>query len=241
MKQLELVTIRRQPMQPEIKIPTRVIKAYVRENLRGFARRQALRERTRQERREREAPRKPRTEQHMRTIKVTYRAVFEQPIGALNPMGVKLPGPQPVEVCKNGTGWEIRELSTPKRRKFERLGKAISLDDAQARVQAAFSKMLTSGQIWGTPPLIKHGTPQEPERQLSLSEICDLGDGTAGWYTAEDRTHIIHAPSIPPGKHVPPAACGAELPAKCFVNNRANAEPTCPGCAEVWKKEYKDR
>ena len=179
----------------------------------------------------------------MKTIKVSYRAVFEQPIGVLNPMGLKLPGPQPVEVYKQGAEWKARELSTARRRPFERFGKFVSLENAQSSVMNAFREMKGPWQIWGIP----HMTPAQKsdhvgqERQLTPAEVCDLGDGNAGWYTAEDRTHIIHMPSVPPNKHVPPAACGAELPAKCFINNRANVEPTCPECAEVWRREYKDR
>jgi hypothetical protein len=242
MKQLELLTIRKQPIQPEPKIPSRVIREYVRQNLRGFARRQANRERQRQADREARKNNTPRTKKKkeaptMRSIKVTYRAMFEQPIGVLNPMGLKLPGPQPVEIYKQGAEWKARELSTAKRRQFEKLGKFSSLDDAQESVSRAFEEVKTSWQIWGVPP----GMAVSSERELTPAEICDLGDGTAGWYTAEDRTHILHAPSIPPGARIPPTACGETVPAKCFINNRANVEPTCPKCAEVWRKEYKHR
>ncbi len=135
MNQLPLLTIRQQPLQPAPKIPTRTIKAYVRENLRDFSRRQAERERVRQEYREREAPRKPRTKQEhtfLKTIPITFRAIFEQPMGPLNPMGLKVPGPHPVEVFKKGPFWYARELSTPYRRVFERLGKFSGMDSARA-------------------------------------------------------------------------------------------------------------
>lgn len=72
-------------------------------------------------------------------------------------------------------------------------------------------------------------------------EVCDLGNGKWGFLQDEDRTHIIHAPSVPPGAHVPPAACGAQVNVKCFINNRANVEPTCRGCADVWRREYRDK
>ena len=38
----------------------------------------------------------------MRAIKVTFRAVFRQPIGALNPMGCKINAKFPVEIFGEG-------------------------------------------------------------------------------------------------------------------------------------------
>lgn len=248
MKQLPLLTIRQQPIQPEPKIPSRTIRQYVRENLRDFAKRQAERERVRKAYQAAQArqPAKKRTEEHifMRTISITYRAIFEQPRGPLNPMGLKLAGPQPVEVFRKGEHWYARELSTPRRNVLERLGKLPSADQARTTVELAFASTVIPWQIWGSPPsestTIRDFRPAE--RVLQPDEICDLGDGKAGWYTAEDRTHIIHPPGYSEKFRVPPAACGATgLPSKCFVNNRANVEPSCKGCAEVWRREYKDR
>ena len=54
-------------------------------------------------------------------------------------------------------------------------------------------------------------------------------------------THILHAPSIPPDAKVPPAACGAKVSAKAFINNKANVERTCEGCAQVWREHYKGK
>ena len=122
MNQLDLLKIRRQSAQPEPKIPARTIKAYVRENLRDFAKRQAERERVRKLYQKTERPRKAKQEpahSFMKTIPITYRAIFEQPTGPLNPIGAKLPGPQPVEVFRKGEFWKGRELSSPARRVIE--------------------------------------------------------------------------------------------------------------------------
>jgi len=235
MKQLDLIKARRQPEQPEPRIPTRTIKAFIKENMRDFARRQALRERTRQEYRANEAARPPKKKaeqtehKFMKTIPITFRAIFEQPTGPLNPLGCKIPGPQPVEVFAKAGFWYARELSTPKRNVFERLGKSSGSDSARQGVENSFVRRLQAWQVWGTPP------DSPVPRLLKPDEYADLGDGKAGWYTAEDRTHIIHKSD---GSRNPPAACGQIVPRNTFLVNRANVEPSCPGCAEVWKEHY---
>lgn len=245
MEQLDLLTIRKQPAQREPEIPHRVIKAYVKANLRDFANRQAERERQRAEARKREKPRTKRTEehQHMRTIRVTYRAVFQQPIGELNPMGVKLPGDFPVELFQVGAKWQAREIASARRQVYEKLGKFASLENARTVLKQNFERCTEPWQIWGIPPM--ETTAQRDqigiERMLLPDEICSLGDGKFGWYGPEDRTHIIHAPTIPSGARIPPAACGVKVNAKCFIDNRANVEPTCKGCAEVWRREYQNK
>lgn len=185
----------------------------------------------------------------MRAIKVTHRAVFQQPTGPeLNPMGLKLPGTFPVEIFPRGEYWLVREIASPKRQVYERLGKFSSLDAAKFGVREAFKSMIEPWQIWGIPPV---GTPaamtdlnsngKSLERLLTPYEIADLGNGKWGWIDPEDRTHILHGPLIDPKLKVPNAACGAQVNAKCFISTKANVEPTCKGCAEVWKQEYRDK
>ncbi len=240
MNQLPLLTVRRQPIQPEPKIPTKTIKAYVRENLRDFPKRQAERERVRELYQKSERPRKPKPKElehsFMKTIQITFRAVFEQPTGPLNPLGAKMPGAQPVEIFRKGEFWYARELSTPKRNVFVRLGNWSSSDAARQGVENSFVRRLQSWQVWGTPPDSPVPCP------LTSDQICDLGDGKAGWYQPEDRTHIIDPPNIEGNPRIPPAACGATgLPSKCFVNNRANVRPSCKACAEIWERDYKTK
>lgn len=176
----------------------------------------------------------------MRAIKVTFRAVFEQPIGSLNPMGVKLPGQFPVEIFGQGERWQVREIATPRRHVYTKLGRFISLDHAKREVRDHFARQIQDWQPWGDAPL-----PNSPElaenRMLTPYEVADCGEGKFGWIQDEDRTHIIHAPTIPPGARIPPAACGASVNAKCFISTKANIEPSCRGCAEVWRKEYQNR
>jgi hypothetical protein len=150
-------------------------------------------------------------------------------------MGLKLPGPCPIEVFQLGKLWKARELATPQRQVHKRLGELANVDLQKARVGQSFERQLEPWQVWGTPP------GEQQERILQPEEICDLGNGQTGWRQPEDYTHIIHAPTIPPGARVPPAACGAKVKAECFISTKANVEPTCPDCREVWRKEYQNR
>src|SRR5512143_2293196 len=124
----------------------------------------------------------------MRRIQVTYRAVFAQPQGDLNPMGLKLNGPCPVEVFGNGDKWKVRELASPARRVYERLKTWPSAESAQRICEASFTTQLEPWQTWGTPPL-------SSERMLSPDEITVLADRTY-FKETEDYTHILHAPAI---------------------------------------------
>jgi hypothetical protein len=171
----------------------------------------------------------------MRNIRVTYRAVFEQPIGLLNPFGAKLPGTFPVEIVGTGEKWQAREIATPARNVYKKLYHFTNPTQGMNEVESNFQERLEPWQVWGKP----HNELQE--RMLLPGEICDLGQGKMGWLDPEDYTHIIHAQSIPEGARIPPAACGAKVNAKCFINTKANVEPTCKGCAEVWRKEYQNK
>jgi hypothetical protein len=189
----------------------------------------------------------------MRAIKVTYRAVFQQPIGPeLNPMGLKLPGTFPVEIFSRGeSNWLVREIASAYRREYKRLGKFVSLDAAKFGVRQVFEKQSQDWQIWGIPPMgatltarlgeALNPLPKPMERLLAPYEIADLGNGKWAWIDPEDRTHILHGPLIDPKAKVPNAACGASVNAKCFISTKANVEPSCRECAEVWKREYRNK
>lgn len=238
-EQLSLLTIRKQPAQPEPAVSSRVIKAYVKQNLRGFAQRQAERERVRKEYRANEKPRtkQPKREDYpnVRNIKVTYRAVFRQPIGLLNSLGSQIAGTFPVEVFGAGEKWQAREIATPVRVVYKKLYHFTSPIQGMMEVERNFEERLEPWQVWGKPP------NELQERMLLPGEIVDLGSGKMAWRDAEDFTHILHGPLIDPAARVPNAACGAKVNAKCFISTKANVEPTCKGCAEVWTKEYKDK
>jgi hypothetical protein len=177
----------------------------------------------------------------MRAIKVTYRAVFQQPTGPeLNPMGLKLPGPFPVELFPRGEYWQARELASPKRVVYDKLGKFVSLAAAKLALHEVFEKQVQDWQIWGMAP--GNGVSAlSVERMLTPYDIADLGEGRLGWVDDEDRTHILHGPLIDPKFKIPNAACGAQVNAKCFISTKANVEPSCRGCKEVWEREYQNR
>lgn len=172
----------------------------------------------------------------MRNIKVSFRATFEQPIGRLNPLGALVRGPQPLEIFGHGERWQIRAIAAGTRAVFK-IGTFATVDDAKRTIASLFKEQLQEWQVWGIPP----EPPGALEQMFTAYEVSDLGNGKWGFVQDEDRTHIIHAPSVPPGAHVPPAACGAQVNTKCFINNRANVEPTCRGCADVWRREYRDK
>jgi hypothetical protein len=79
------------------------------------------------------------------------------------------------------------------------------------------------------------------ERLVTPYDVVSCGSGKWAALDAEDRTHIIHAQTIPPGARIPPAACGAQVNAKAFISTKANVEPSCRECAEVWKREYRNK
>ena len=176
----------------------------------------------------------------MKNLRVTFRAIFEQPIGKLNPMGCNLPRPQPVEIFGQGEKWQAREIASPRRVVYAKLGRFMSLDHAKREVEAVFKRKVQGWQPWGSVPGDSQ-TALVVERMLTPYDFADAGNGTFVLLQDEDRTHIIHAPTIPQGAKVPPAACGASVNAKCFINNRANVEPSCRGCAEVWRREYQGK
>lgn len=179
----------------------------------------------------------------MRLIKVTYRAVFEQPQGKLNPMGCKLPGPCPVEVYGGGQNWQVREIATSARRLCAKLGTFTSHERACNSLAEVFAHQTEPWQTWGTPPPERIGE-RTSERMLEPWEIAELSTSSGRktfWKQAEDFTHILHAPTMDPGAKVPPAACGAKVRADCFINNKANVEPTCRKCAEVWRQHYQEK
>ena len=174
----------------------------------------------------------------MRAIKVTFRAVFQQPIGILNPMGAKMAVSLPIELFSSGNQWVARDISANGKCRgavYNKLGRFVSLEHAKSTVEASFQERLEPWQMWGK------GPNELDEKQLTPYEVADLGDGKFGWIQDEDRTHIIHAPTIPPGAKIPPAACGAQVNAKCFINTKANVEPSCRECKKVWEREYKGK
>jgi hypothetical protein len=173
----------------------------------------------------------------LKAIRVTYRALFQQPQGALNPLGMRFSAHVAVEVFGAGDKWQAREITG---HIFTRLGKFASSEYAKREVVAAFETQLQPWQMWGTVPS-DGKTALAVERMLIPGEeIVHCGGDKWGWREPEDFTHIMNG-KTQGNARIPPTACGLTLPAKCFINNLANVEPTCRGCAEIWEREYKNK
>lgn len=180
----------------------------------------------------------------MKQITVTYRAVFAQPKGVLNPMNLRLPIPCPVEVFGAKDKWQAREILSPRRQVYEKLSKFASAAHGMQTVAEAHAEQLRPWQIWGAPP-IDAGARKDhvkPEaRLLDPHEIQVLQSGVVLWRELDDYTHIIHAPTLAAREKMPSAACGAKVKAESFVRNNINIRPTCKACAAVWDVHYKPK
>jgi hypothetical protein len=155
-------------------------------------------------------------------------------------MGLKIPGPQPVEIFGQGERWQVREIASPRRQVYAKLGRFGSVEHAKDVLNEVFGKIVEPWQLWGV--VAGDGNKSlAVERLLTSYDVISLGNGKWAALDAEDRTHIIHAPTIPSGARIPPAACGIMVNAKCFINNRANVRPSCRECAVIWEREYKDK
>lgn len=177
----------------------------------------------------------------MRSINVTFRAIFEQPKGKLNPMGLKLPGPMPVEIFGSGEKWQARSLSAHPV-VYKNLQRFTTPEQGMYVVQDSFERQVEAWQMWGIPPEVNLKEPKSKDARMLLpEEIADLGKGKFGFRQPEDYTHIIHAQSVPPGAKIPPAACGTSVNANCFISTKANVRPSCRKCAEVWEEHYQGK
>lgn len=93
----------------------------------------------------------------LKPMRVTYRGVFRSPIGAMNPLGLKIPVAMTIEVYNSKMSdkeacWKARELDTPKKRTLDAIRSGQSCQGAQEAVKAAFQEQCQEWQMWGTPP-----------------------------------------------------------------------------------------
>jgi hypothetical protein len=178
----------------------------------------------------------------LKLIKVTYRAVLYQPIRVLNPLELRMAGPVTVEVLCVGGTWRARNLDT--RQDYEKLLlRHPSASAAMTAVDQNFRSRPNPWQMWGEAPdhpaaHLSAARPLEP-REIAL--ITKDGIERVYWKETEDYTHILHAPTMDPKTKVPPAACGISVKAEAFINNRANVEPTCLKCAQIWREHYQEK
>ena len=249
LRQLQLLTIPKQPAPTEVKIDSRVIRAYVRESMLGFWERQECRAEKRAAARAKEKRNTGfRIGEKMREIKVSYRATFRYPIGNLNPLGLRLMNIEmQVEITRVKQDWIARVvLPTGASRVIERINRMPSYDTAKQEVERNFTTVVSRWKPWGCPPeypserleRIKRGdmTPNVP-RQLEKWEFIEPTPNRFLWKDVEDFTHLLLQQAESKKKEAV-AACGREVNFKNFVSIKAKIPPTCHLCAEKWSELY---
>lgn len=173
----------------------------------------------------------------MPTARLMHRATFEFPIGQLNPMGLRIPGPQIVEIFSAGKvselRWEARAVipGRPKPVPYTKLGSWPNESMAKHGVAKVFERMLEDWTTWAVPP------ESACARQISMAELKQNGNGWR-WADPGDFTHIIHAATMLPNERIPRAACGEKIDVKLFVRNVGTVPPSCPKCNDVYQAEY---
>lgn len=162
----------------------------------------------------------------MKAIRVSYRAVFRQPIGRLNPAGFKMPAEVRIEVFGTGEHWKARNLDTG-----SIIGaKAPTPLRAQQSIAECFAEQIAEWQMWA--PAGENGA----EIEVNPDQIIDLDNGRYQIRGPEDLTHIAPAGEYSPRKMT--AACGATIAGKNVISIRANVTPTCQKCAEIYLQEH---
>ena len=173
----------------------------------------------------------------MRLIHVTYRAVFTQLKSSL----FKMNGPVNVEVIERYNQWVCQSPDTGVEFQFTKMPSAES---AQKECASRFEKMLSDGWwIFGREPAVKGSKePRDGPRLLNPEEI-QITDGKVYFLEANDFTHIFDPanPTRPTGDKDKSAlaACGQWPRIRNFISLKANVEPTCKGCAEVYRSVQK--
>ena len=174
----------------------------------------------------------------MRLIHVTYRAVFTQLKSSL----FKMNGPVNVEVIERYNQWVCQSPDTGVEFQFTKMPSAES---AQEECASRFEKMLSDGWwIFGREPRPAGQTgPREDVARLLNPDEIQIKDGKVYFLEANDFTHIFDPkntdrPSGDKDKSAQ-AACGQWPRIRNFISLRANVEPTCKGCAEVYRSVQK--
>ena len=170
----------------------------------------------------------------MRLIHVTYRAVFTQLKFSL----FKMNGPVNVEVIERYNQWVCQSPDTGVEFNFTKMPSAES---AKTEAASRFEKMISDG--WWTfgrepRPAGQKGPREDGPRMLNPEEI-QIKDGKVYFLEANDFTHIFNPtnPNPPSGNkdHSTLAACGQYPRIRNFVSLKANVEPTCKACAEIYR------
>ena len=169
----------------------------------------------------------------MRQIRVVYRAVFQQ----LKSVAMICRAPVNVEVAQLGNGvWISRSPDTGVSFRFT---ECQSAEAARWEAEDRFVEMLSDGWwMLGKPPDGSLLRPLEPEEYT-------MKDGKVYWYELNDFTHIMdpkrkltEVGSVIDKAKIWPAACGESPSVKRIISLKADIEPSCPKCAEVYRERY---
>jgi hypothetical protein len=169
----------------------------------------------------------------VRQIKVVYRAVFQQ----LKSVAMICRAPVNVEVAQSGGQWISRSPDTGVSFHFT---ECQSAEAAKKEAESRFITMLSDEwAIFGKPP--------EGPAALRLLEPEEytMKDGKVYWLELNDFTHIVDPKReltsigrINDKAKIWPAACGESPSVKQIISLKANIEPSCPKCAEVYRERY---
>jgi len=167
----------------------------------------------------------------MRALKVTYRAVFRQPLGALNKLGVRLACDIPVEIYQSVDKWIARRPGT--RSDFVEIPAAMSQESMKTSVQQSFETQVSEWQMY------------KPDGEVvQPGETKVNGNGTVMLLEPEDFTHIQHPDPAcaPENKKLARARCGGTFKHQAFASTLENAPPpTCAICLASLKELRESR
>lgn len=170
----------------------------------------------------------------MRQIKVVYRAVFQQ----LKSVAMICRAPVNVEVAQSGGQWISRSPDTGV--SFHFTPKEFA-ETAKKEAESRFITMLSDEWcMLGKPP----EGPTSFLRPLEPEEYT-VKVGKVFWYELNDFTHIVDPKReltsigrIDDKAKIWPAACGKSPSVKQIISLKANIEPSCTKCAEVYRERY---
>lgn len=155
----------------------------------------------------------------MRALKVTYRAVFRQPLGELNKLGVRLACDIPVEIYQRVDKWIARRPLGPE---FVEIPPALSQESMRTNVERCFETRVNNGwEMFG------------PDGQPILPSQVHVTDGRVMLLEPEDFTHVQNpnAEDQPENKKLARARCGGVFKHQAFASTLENAPPpTCTVC-----------
>jgi hypothetical protein len=170
----------------------------------------------------------------MRLIHVTYRAVFTQ----LKSSSFRMNGPVNVEVIERYNQWVCQSPDTGVEFNFTKMPSAES---ARKECESRFERMMSDGWwIFGREPRPagQKGPREDGPRLLNPQEI-QMKDGQVYFLEVNDFTHIFdpknpNRPTDDKDKSAQ-AACGQYPRIRNFISLKANVEPTCKACAEIYR------